>query len=97
MLIWVKQDYSKAIEYFQKAADLNVASAFTCLGNMYVNRKGVEKDYSIATEYFKRAAALGDLQGSFKGMSILIRRDMSDIDQELKAKNLYPKDLDDDL
>ena len=42
----VKQDYSKALEYFQKAADLGCSGAFNNIGNLYENGQGVKQDYN---------------------------------------------------
>lgn len=61
----VKQDYSKAIEYFEKAAKLEDPFAMTNLGIVYENELGVEEDYSIAVEYYSRASCLGDSFGMF--------------------------------
>ncbi|KAK8892521.1 hypothetical protein M9Y10_029754 [Tritrichomonas musculus] len=44
----VKQDYSIAIEYYEKAAKLNNSASFNQLGYIYSNGLGVKQDYSKA-------------------------------------------------
>lgn len=52
----ITQDYSKAIEWFQKAADENFAPAQDMLGFMYNNGHGVNQDHSKACEWFQKSA-----------------------------------------
>lgn len=56
----VKQDYKKAVEWYQKAADLGYAVAMRNLGNCYYNGNGVKQDYKKAVEWWQKAADLGD-------------------------------------
>ena len=48
----VKQDYFKAVEWYQKAAEQGIAPAQFNLGVMYHNGKGVRQNYTKAKEYF---------------------------------------------
>ena len=54
------QDYGKAMEYFEKAADLGSADALFDMGIIYYTGEGVEQDYGRAFECFQKAAELGD-------------------------------------
>ena len=55
----VEQDYGKAAEWFQKAAEQGHANAQRYLGYMYYHGKGVEQDYGKAAEYWRKAAEQG--------------------------------------
>ena len=44
----IAQDYDKAREWYQKAADAGIASAMTNLGLMYDNGQGITQDYDKA-------------------------------------------------
>lgn len=55
----VKQDYYKAAECFQKAAEQGHAEAQYNLGLMYYRGKGVKQDYFKAIEWYQKAAAQG--------------------------------------
>ncbi|WP_240331045.1 tetratricopeptide repeat protein [Helicobacter suis] len=55
----VKQDYQKAIEYYQKAASMGSAHAYYNLGAMYFNGEGVWKNLQRAEGYLKKACELG--------------------------------------
>ncbi len=52
----VKQDYEKAIFYYEGAAKMNLSGALFNLGSMYREGQGVEQDPKKAISYFKRAA-----------------------------------------
>ena len=51
----VKQDYSKAVEWYTKAAEWD-ANAQINLGTCYYNGQGVKQDYSKAVEWYTKAA-----------------------------------------
>lgn len=55
-----EQSYTKAMEYYKKAANLGDSSAMSAVGDLYYNGQGVEKNYQIAIEWFKKAADLGN-------------------------------------
>ncbi len=84
----VEKDYSKAVEFFQKAADQGDANGEYGLGCAYDYGLGVDKDYSRALKWYRKSADQGNSFGEFglgncyelgKGVS----RDLK------KAKNLY--------
>ena len=56
----VKQDYSKAGEWYEKAAKQEDAIAQYNLGRMYQNGQGVEQSDSNAIRWYAKAAAQGD-------------------------------------
>lgn len=56
----VEQDYSKAMEWYEKAADLGHYVAMQNIGDMFFKGKGVEKNYAKAFEWYEKSAELGD-------------------------------------
>jgi TPR repeat protein len=56
----VAQDYAKAREWFEKAADKGDASAMNKLGWLYENGEGVTQDYTKARGWYQKAADKGD-------------------------------------
>lgn len=58
----VGQDYSKAVEWYKKAAEQGYADAQYNLGVMYRDGNGVRQDYSKAVEWYKKAAEQGVAQ-----------------------------------
>lgn len=55
----VAVDYSKALTYYQKAADQKSAVALNNLGSLYFSGIGTSVNYTKAIEYFDEAAKLG--------------------------------------
>jgi TPR repeat protein len=56
----VPQDYAKAAQWFQKAADQGDAYAQCNLGGMYAAGQGVPQNYAEANQWLKRSAAQGN-------------------------------------
>lgn len=56
----IPQDYAKAIEWFEKAAEKNFDFALFFLGECYNRGQGVPADAAKAAQYYKRAADLGN-------------------------------------
>ena len=56
----VRQDYSKAAQWLEKAANQGDASAQALLGVMYYSGEGVRQDYAKALEWYTKAANQGD-------------------------------------
>lgn len=52
----VRKDIDKALEYFQKSAELGNDTAMLNLGLLYFNGELVDRDYQVAFEYFNNAA-----------------------------------------
>ncbi|WP_121756247.1 tetratricopeptide repeat protein [Helicobacter felis] len=57
------KEYGKALQYYQKAANMGNANAYSNLGVMYANGDGVGQDKEAARQYYKKACDLGDQQG----------------------------------
>lgn len=57
------QDYGKAREYLQKAADADLAAAQNMLGTIYQEALGVTSDLAKAEVWFRKAAEQGDPKG----------------------------------
>ena len=56
----VAQDYAKAREWYEKAADKDDAYAMRNLGLLYANGQGVAQDYAKAREWYEKAADKGE-------------------------------------
>ena len=61
-----KEDYKKALKYFNAAGNDHVPYAYTMIGGMYESGNGVKKDRTKAREYYQKAAMLGDSSGAQK-------------------------------
>lgn len=61
-----KNDYKKALSYFNAAGSNHTPYALTMIGGMYEDGHGVKKDRAKAREYYQRAALLGDAAGAQK-------------------------------
>jgi TPR repeat protein/serine/threonine protein kinase len=61
----VDKDMAKAVELYQKAADLGHANAMRKLGYCYYNGSGVEKDVEKAVELYQKAADLGNADAMY--------------------------------
>ena len=56
----VEQDYTKSLEWYNKAANAGNATAMYSIGYMYDYGEGVEQDYSKALEWYNKAANAGN-------------------------------------
>ncbi|MGN0339577.1 MAG: tetratricopeptide repeat protein [Lachnospira sp.] len=56
----VEKDYAKAMEWYEKAANLGHYVAMQNIGDMFFKGKGVEKNYAKAFEWYEKSAELGD-------------------------------------
>lgn len=54
-----KQDYAKAIDYFEKAAETGNPYAENELGYLYASGKGVQQDYAEAIKWYEKASNHG--------------------------------------
>ena len=59
------EDYSEAVKWYRKAAELGSADGQFNLGYMYENGEGVEKDYSESAKWYRKAAEQGHADGQF--------------------------------
>ena len=53
------QDYNKAFELFQEAAERGLANAQLCLGIMYAKGEDISQNYDKAFEWYQKAAEQG--------------------------------------
>ena len=62
---YVKGDYQKAAQLYQKACDSGVAGGCNSLGSLYGEGKGVNRDYQKATQLFQKTCDGGNAEGCF--------------------------------
>ena len=55
----VAQDYAKAREWYEKAADKGDTTAMKNLGWLYANAQGVARDYAKTREWWERRGEIG--------------------------------------
>ncbi len=55
----VAQDYQKALQWYQRAADAGSAVGMYSLGYMYEIGHGVTQDYQQARQWYQKAVAAG--------------------------------------
>ena len=55
----MKKDYEQAVYWFRKAAEQGYAKGQYCLGECYLNGKGVKEDSQQAEQWFRKAAEQG--------------------------------------
>ncbi len=58
----VKRDFSQAIQYIEKSAELGHYGACFDMGKFYLEGKGVEKNNEKAREYFEKAQKGGSVR-----------------------------------
>jgi TPR repeat protein len=88
----VAQDYAKAREWFEKAADKDSAESMHDLGWLYEHGKGVAQDYAKAREWFEKAADKGDEQAPIVA-ALLAREFTKALAFADRARSLSPDDL----
>ncbi len=86
----VRQDYNKAKEWYEKAADLGSEWAMNNLGAMYHDGKGVRQDYSKARELYERSAAQGFARAQ-RNLGVMYEHGQSVRQDYSKAKEWYEK------
>ena len=62
----VKQDYTEAILWYEKAAEQDDVTSQLSLALFYKFGKGVQKDYTQMFYWYKKAAELGDTGAQVK-------------------------------
>ncbi|MCM1257953.1 MAG: sel1 repeat family protein [Roseburia sp.] len=86
----VEQNYGKALECYEKAADLGDSSAMDMIGYLYESGEGVEQDYKIALEWYERAANLGNFV-SMEHIAYMYENGLGVAKDSVKAKEWYEK------
>lgn len=71
----VNQNYSMAVEYWRKAAELGYSGAQRCLGFAYAHGQGVVQDNAEALIWYRKAAAQGDA---------LARKELNDLLRDMQ-------------
>lgn len=59
----VDQDYAKAMEYFEKAANMGNPTSMGWVGSFYQNGESVEKNIDTAIEWYEKQGEAGDGDG----------------------------------
>ena len=85
-----KQDYEKAMEWYQKAAAQGNANAQNNIGYMYLHGFGVKQDYAQAMEWYQKAAAQG-LDSAQTNIGYMYRHGLGVKQDYAKAKEWYEK------
>lgn len=86
----VLQDYEKAKELYEKAANLGNAGAMNNLGTMYYLGQGVSQDYSKAKEWFEQLANL-EVADAMNNLGCMYESGKGVSQDYEKAKELYEK------
>lgn len=84
------EDYTNAMEWFQKAADLGSADASFLIGYMYVEGLGIEQDYTKAMEWYLKAADLGSVD-AMNDIGYLYEEGLGVEQDSAKADEWYAK------
>jgi TPR repeat protein/energy-coupling factor transporter ATP-binding protein EcfA2 len=90
----VAQDYVKAREWYQKAADNGDAGGMRNLGVLYQNGYGVAQDYAKAREWYEKAADNGNAT-AMSNLGWLYENGHGVAQDYAKARELYQKAADD--
>lgn len=88
----IAQDYKKALQYFEKAAQTEDPSALYHLGFMYINGYGTEVDSFKGVDLLKKASRLGNKLATTK-LGELYLSGTHGIEQDVKRAIEYVKRL----
>jgi TPR repeat protein/energy-coupling factor transporter ATP-binding protein EcfA2 len=86
----VAQDYAKAREWYEKAADKGEAGAMNNLGWLYDNGQGVAQDYAKAREWYEKAADKG-AANAMNSLALLYNNGRGVAQDYVKARDWYEK------
>jgi uncharacterized protein YegL len=89
----VAQDYGKAREWYQKAADAGNRTAMRNLGVLYDKGQGVPQDYGKAHEWYQKAADAGD-RTAMNNLGVLYEYGHGVAQDYGKAREWYQKAAD---
>lgn len=85
-----KMDYAKALQSFQKAADMGVADGACGLGVMYETGKGVAINYQKAMQLYLEAAHEGH-SGAMYNLGLMYEKGLGVVPNNLEAMEWYKK------
>ncbi len=85
-----KKDYRTAIDYYTKAAKLNLPEAYHNLAVLYYDGIAVKKDIDLAVQYYKAAADL-DYDASQTVLGAMYENGEGVVKSQAKANELYRK------
>jgi Sel1 repeat len=86
----VAQDYAKAREWSQKAAEKGDATAMLWLGLLYRDGHGVAQDYVKAREWYEKAAEKGD-PSAMQSLGLAYHQGQGVAQDYAKAREWYEK------
>src|SRR6516165_10548620 len=86
----VTQDYVRAREWYEKAAEKGFPSAMGNLGVLYANGQGVTQDYVRAREWYKKAADEGNAEAMFN-LGLLYANGQGVTQDYVRAREWYEK------
>jgi TPR repeat protein len=86
----VTQDYVRAREWYEKAAEKGFPSAMGNLGVLYHNGQGVAQDYGKAREWYEKAAEKG-FPRAMGNLGVLYHNDQGVAQDYAKAREWYEK------
>ena len=93
LLYVVRQDYAKACELFEKAADKGDVLAMFRFGNCYENGWGAAQDNAKAREWYQKAADKGSTDGMYQ-LGTLYAKGYGVPQDYAKAREWYQKAAD---
>lgn len=85
----VEQDFEKAFEYYNMAAEQNNPIALNNIGSLYFNGIGVEKNRAKALDYFRRSAINGNDNAATNLAFIYLTGNKNDSERDKQAINLF--------
>ncbi len=89
----VTQDFTRASELYQQAADLGFVDAKFNLGDLYERGRGVIQDFNRAAELFQQVAETGDAAAKWRLAVVLravkLRQETADLG--LSSRNIINK------
>jgi hypothetical protein len=86
----VPQDYVKAREWYEKAADKGNRDAMYSLGILYEYGRGVTQDYAKAREWYEKAATKGNVD-AMRNLGLLYDYGSGVTQDYVKAREWYVK------
>ena len=87
--LFPKQDFKKAMYYFEQAADAGHPKAIGCIGVLWLNGLGVEKNVQKGLAFLEKSATLGEVHSQYN--LGLIYRIGEDVEQDLTKAEFWFK------